>query len=137
MQPATAVPKAVPGTPPPPTAQGAATTPPAGGKRPGQPTGQTPLAKRPGLPATAMQDVGEPSHRSNAELTRALLALEGRIGAMEKWIPTNNEVLEDHAIKIDQLKSRVGGIFAFEELEAAEMMNKVKEHEDNPAYAAV
>ena len=64
-------------------------------------SGDTPAAKRPSPPQAAM-DVADQGTRSGAELTRAMLQMQARIEAIEKWIPTNNAVLDDHADKLDK-----------------------------------
>ena len=66
-------------------------------------TGDTPAAKRPSPPNAAM-DVPDEGTRSGAELTRAMLQMQARLAVIEAWIPTNNEVLNDHADKIDKNK---------------------------------
>ena len=61
------------------------------------------MAERPGVPTVATME-GEAETRSGATLTRASLQLEARVDAIEKWILENNEVLSDHAEKLDNAK---------------------------------
>ena len=90
--------------------------------------GETPVAKRPAIPEPAAMEVSEPQTRSNADISRGMLQVESRVLAIEKWILTNNDVLTDHADKIDrgklltmQVASDIGNVVKQQATEIAEV----------------